>query len=92
MENLHFVEAVTPEQLMLMSRLHAMGWRTAYRGMIPSEYLDHHIQEDGWVERFQRRYAAGEARGLLLYRGEGDPLVLRPPGGDGKGLRLGGGE
>ena len=36
MENLHFVEAVTPEQLMLMSRLHAMGWRTAYRGMIPS--------------------------------------------------------
>ena len=70
MENLHFVEAVTPEQLMLMSRLHAMGWRTAYRGMIPSEYLDHHIQEDGWVERFQRRYAAGEARGLLLYRGE----------------------
>ena len=70
MENLHFVEAVTPEQLLLMSQLHAMGWRTAYRGMIPSEYLDHHIREDGWVDRFQRRYAAGEAHGLLLYRGE----------------------
>lgn len=70
MENLHFVEAVTPGQLLLMSQLHAMGWRTAYRGMIPSEYLDHHIREDGWVDRFQRRYAAGEAHGLLLYRGE----------------------
>lgn len=73
MENLHFVEAVTPEQLLLMSQLHAMGWRTAYRGMIPSEYLDHHIREDGWVDRFQRRYAAGEAHGLLLYRG-GKPV------------------
>lgn len=36
----------------LISRIYAESWRSAYKGMVPDEYLND-LKDDFWVEKFQ---------------------------------------
>ena len=89
MPRLHFLEAHTEAHFQDMSLLHALGWRTAYRGFIPKDYLDREIRDDRWVPFFHDYCGGGRYQGLILYDG-GQPLCrgvygparreLQPPG------------
>jgi hypothetical protein len=36
----------------IISKLHALSWKTAYKGIVPQEYLDE-LKYDFWVDAFQ---------------------------------------
>lgn len=70
MEDLHFVDACTEEDFSIMSRFHALGWRTTYQNEIPASYLDREITDDRWIPTFRENYKTGRNHGLLLYNGD----------------------
>lgn len=55
-----------------MSRIHALSWKTAYRGMVPQQHLDE-LQEDRWVPVFEQSFA-DHTRGALLALLTGEPI------------------
>ena len=45
----------SPQDAESIARLQAQSWRTTYRGMLPDEFLDHHVVSDRlefWTARF----------------------------------------
>ncbi len=48
-----------------IARVHAESWQTAYRGIVPDEFLDS-IEVDVWAERHRRNMAEDPA-GLVSY-------------------------
>lgn len=70
MSRLHFEEARTEEQFAALSLIHALGWRTTYRGAVPDDYMAREITDERWVPFFRADYTSGRCRGLLLYRGD----------------------
>lgn len=70
MEKLRLVDACTETHFRDMSLLHALGWRTAYRDCIPSDYLSREITDDRWVTVFRQNHEEGRYQGLLLYAGK----------------------
>ena len=70
MEQLHIVDACREQHFRDMSRLHALGWRAAYRDSIPADYMAREITDERWVPVFRQNYGEGRYHGLLLYDGE----------------------
>lgn len=67
---LSFTDACTQVHFRDMSLLHALGWRTAYRGYIPDSFLSGEITDGRWIPVFRQNYEEGVYRGLLLYEGD----------------------
>ena len=53
-----------------MSAIHCRGWRTAYRGAVPDDYLREVITEEHWVPYFRDDYSTKRCKGLLLYEND----------------------
>lgn len=68
MARLHFVNAEQEKHFKAMSLIHALGWRTAYRGMVPSDYMEREITDYRWIPFFREDYCTRRCNGLLLYR------------------------
>ena len=49
-----------------ISHIHASSWKSAYRGIIPQQYLDE-LQDDFWVNAFQGWIEADTVTVLLIY-------------------------
>ena len=52
-----------------LSNIHALSWKTAYRGIVPDAYLEQ-IKMDQWVAAFRKWFAEGVFRADILYLGE----------------------
>ena len=70
MSELRFVDACTEEHFAAMSGIHCRGWRAAYPGHVPDDYLRDVITEDHWIPYFREDHETGRCKGLLLYDGE----------------------
>lgn len=44
-----------PEDIRDISRIHALSWKTAYKGMVPQQFLDD-LKEDHWIEPFTNAF------------------------------------
>jgi ribosomal protein S18 acetylase RimI-like enzyme len=53
----------------IISKLHALSWKTAYKGIVPQEYLDE-LKYDFWVDAFQNWISNNILTVQLLYRNE----------------------
>lgn len=73
MEDLQIAEAGTLEQFAALSRIHALAWHSAYRGVLPQSYLEREITQERWIPFFQQGFQAGTHQGLLLLR-DGEPV------------------
>ena len=69
-DELRLVDACTGAHFEAMSLLHALGWRKAYKGYVPDDYMAECITDDRWVALFRADYETGRCHGLLLYRGD----------------------
>ena len=67
---LRIVQAASEGHFAAMSRIHALGWRSAYPDAVPARWMAEHITDDRWVKYFRADYETGRCHGLLLYRGE----------------------
>ena len=67
MPELRFVDAATEAHFAAMSAIHCRGWRAAYPGFVPDDYLRDVTTEDHWLPFFREDHATGRCRGLLLY-------------------------
>lgn len=70
MPDLHFMDAATEAHFAAMSAIHCRGWRAAYPGFVPDDYLRDVTTEDHWLPFFREDHATGRCRGLLLCDGE----------------------
>ena len=70
MEKVQLIDACEERHFRGMSRLHALGWRTAYRDSIPTGYMTREITDDRWTAVFAKSYEEGIYHGLLLYDGD----------------------
>lgn len=70
MSGVRVVEACREEHFAAMSLIHALGWRTTYRGYVPDDYMEQEITDERWVPFFRRAHQTGESHGLLLYQGD----------------------
>ena len=68
MPELRFVDACTEAHFSAMSAIHCRGWRAAYAGDVPEDYLREVITEERWIPFFREDYATKRCRGLLLYQ------------------------
>ena len=73
MEHITIIQAGTQAHFAALSRIHALSWRAAYRGVIPQAYLDREITEDRWVPFFREGFRTGAHQGLLLLA-DGEPV------------------
>ena len=69
-ESLRFVDAACEEHFAAMSAIHCRGWRAAYPGFVPEDYLREVITEEHWVPFFREDYATKRCKGLLLYKND----------------------
>lgn len=51
-----------------ISKIYALSWKMAYRGMIPQDYLDA-LSEDYWTPKFQKWLSEGTLRAEILSEG-----------------------
>ncbi len=56
----------TAEDAADMSRINAKSWKSAYRGIVPDEYLDT-LEENHWEEYFSGLLAREEVQGQKAY-------------------------
>lgn len=70
MSDLRLVDACTDEHFAAMSAIHCRGWRKAYPGFVPDDYLRDVTTEEHWIPFFREDYLTGRCHGLLLYDGE----------------------
>ena len=68
MPELRFVDACTEAHFAAMSAIHCRGWRAAYPGYVPDDYLKEVVTEERWVPFFREDYATKRCKGLLLLR------------------------
>lgn len=61
-------DAVT-DDVEIISKIHALSWKEAYKGIIPQEYLDE-LKEDFWVDAFQNWISKNIFTVQLLYENE----------------------
>ena len=57
-----------------IARVHALSWKSAYRGIVPDEFLDA-IEVDAWAER-HRRNMAEDPEGFVSYVAEVDEEIV----------------
>jgi len=46
------IRKATPNDVKDISRIHALSWKSAYKGIVPQAYLDE-LKEDFWVSAFE---------------------------------------
>ena len=63
------IKRATVEDAETISKIHALSWKSAYRGIVPQAYLDG-IKEDLWVPAFRKWFAEGVFRADILYCNE----------------------
>ena len=66
-DSLCFVDACSEAHFAAMSAIHCRGWRAAYPGFVPEDYLSEVITEEHWIPFFREDYATKRCKGLLLY-------------------------
>lgn len=59
------VRPAQPEDAPEISRIYAASWRSAYRGMVPQQYLDE-LKDDFWEQKFIRWLESGTLQAQLL--------------------------
>ena len=69
-EPLCFVDASTEAHFAAMSAIHCRGWRAAYPGYVPDDYLQEVTTEEHWIPFFREDYATKRCKGLLLYEND----------------------
>ena len=69
-ESLRFVDAACEEHFAAMSAIHCRGWRAAYPGYVPDDYLQEVVTEERWVPFFREDYATKRCKGILLYEND----------------------
>ena len=69
-EPLRFVDASTEEHFAAMSAIHCRGWRSAYPGYVPDDYLQEVTTEEHWIPFFRDDYATKRCKGILLYEND----------------------
>lgn len=60
------IKRASPEDAMAISRIYASSWKTAYRGIVPQQYLDE-LQDDFWESMFQKSIKNNCFRADLFY-------------------------
>lgn len=70
MPELRFADACTEAHFAAMSAIHSRGWRAAYPGYVPDDYLRDVTTEEHWIPFFREDYATKRCNGLLLYCGD----------------------
>lgn len=63
------IKNATTNDSEILSKIHALSWKTAYKGIIPQEYLDE-LKEDYWENAFQNWIANNMLTVKLLYENE----------------------
>ncbi len=63
------IKNATINDLEIISKIHALSWKTAYKGIIPKEYLDE-LKDDFWVNAFQNWISNSIFTVKLLYENE----------------------
>ena len=46
------IRKATIDDVKAISRIHALSWKSAYKGIVPQAYLDE-LKEDFWVQAFE---------------------------------------
>ena len=67
MSQLQLIDACTETHFAHMSLLHALGWRTAYRDVVPADYMAGEITDGRWVPFFRENCKTERYHGLILY-------------------------
>ena len=84
MSELRFVDACTEEHFAAMSGIHCRGWRAAYPGHVPDDYLRDVITEDHWIPYFREDHETGRCRACSSTTGSvrwpAAPTGLSAPG------------
>lgn len=62
------IRKATVHDVQDMSRIHALSWKEAYKGLVPQPYLDD-LQEDFWVTGFQNWLQNGFITAQLIFDG-----------------------
>lgn len=70
MPELRFVDASEEAHFSAMSAIHCRGWRAAYPGYVPDDYLQEVVTETRWIPFFREDYATKRCNGILLYENE----------------------
>jgi len=60
------IKRATDQDVETISRIYASSWKSAYKGLIPQQFLDE-LEEDRWVDAFQGWLKAGSVTALLIY-------------------------
>jgi GNAT superfamily N-acetyltransferase len=61
-----FIKRATPDDAATLSKIHALSWKSAYKGIVPQKYLDR-IKMDLWVATFQKWFAENVFKADILY-------------------------
>ena len=52
-----------------ISKIHALSWKSAYRGLVPQQYLDE-LKEDFWVKAFTEWISNGKVTVQMMIDGD----------------------
>lgn len=63
------VRKATADDVADISRIYALSWKTAYKGMVPQAFLDD-LKEDNWMPMFRRYLKDGSICALMICDGE----------------------
>ncbi|MGI6005563.1 MAG: GNAT family N-acetyltransferase [Christensenellales bacterium] len=63
-----YVRQALPMDAQAMSRIFALSWKSAYRGIVPDAYLDA-LREDFWTSAFSGWFEGGDMKGQMIYEG-----------------------
>ena len=78
-------EAQSPADFLAGSTLIARGWRRAYPGFVPDDYLESVCTDDHWVPFLRACHEADRSHALLVWEG-GVPMAVCAFGPGGIGL------
>ncbi|MFZ5974169.1 MAG: GNAT family N-acetyltransferase [Bacillota bacterium] len=60
------IKRAAAEDAAAISKIHALSWKSAYKGIVPQKYLDG-IKTDLWVGTFQKWFAENVFQADILY-------------------------
>lgn len=64
------IKNATPKDSKIISHIHALSWKTAYRGLISDKYLDE-LREDHWVAAFENWLSQKILKAKIIYDDNG---------------------
>ena len=78
-------EAATPEEFLAGSTLIARGWKRAYPGFVPDDYLEEVCTDDHWVDFLRSCHETDRSHTLMAWEGD-VPMAVCAFGPGGIGL------